>query len=227
MKFDINYDLLEQSRITLLKRENLYWIIGGAGSGKTVISRSLSERYNIPVYDMDACVYGTYHSRFTQEHHPVNSAWASSQNGLAWLLDMTWDEFNNFNRAALVEYLNLMSEDICMSYPNARLIIDGGVCNPSILTQVLSPHQIICLAMPEQSSTDIWEGIDERKSMKESVCQLPNPKEAWKKFLEFDGKITSTILKECRESDINILSRDTNESVGELTSRAADAWHIH
>lgn len=227
MKFNINHDLLKQSRATLLKREDLYWIIGGAGSGKTVIGRSLSEKYNIPVYDMDACIYGTYHSRFTQERHPVNSAWSSSQNGLAWLLDMTWDEFNNFNRAALVEYLSLLSEDICMSYPNARLIIDGGVCNPSILAQVFSPHQIICLAMPEQSSADIWEGTDERKSMKESVCQLPDPQETWQKFLEFDSKITSTILEECRQSGINVLSRDTDESVGELTARVANAWCIH
>ncbi len=226
MRFNINYDLLEQSRATLFNRENLYWLVGGAGSGKTVISHSLSTTFNIPVYDMDAYIYGTYHSRFTQADHPVNSAWAASKNGLAWLLDMSWDDFNDFNQAALGEYLSLLSEDVRMSYADTIVIIDGGICNPSILAQAFSPRQIICLAAPELSSKDVWEGIDERKPMKEMVYQLPNPTEAWHKFLEFDGNITSTILRECQESNITILSRDANETVDALTARVANALRI-
>jgi shikimate kinase len=44
---------------------DLYWILGGAGSGKTSICQHLSTQFGLPVYDMDAHIYGTYHSRFS------------------------------------------------------------------------------------------------------------------------------------------------------------------
>ncbi len=215
--------MLAQSGTILSSRKNLYWIIGGAGSGKTTISRSLSAKFGIPVYDMDDHIYGTYHGRFTQERHPVNTAWSKSQDGLAWLLDMNWDDFNNFNQAAIPEYLNLFCEDIDTMSRAARLLVDGGICNPTILAQAFPTNQIVCLATPGQSSTEIWSENDERKSMKEMIFRLPNPKEAWRKFLEFDERITHTILKECQESDIAVFSRSATETVDELTERVANA----
>ena len=110
MRYAINQDYLSHSRAMLSKRDNLYWIVGGSGSGKTTICRALSTSHGIPVYDMDAHIYGSYHGRFTQQRHPVNKAWSSSQNGLAWLLGMSWEEFDNFNRAALPEYLDLLAK---------------------------------------------------------------------------------------------------------------------
>lgn len=176
---------------------------------------------------MDAHIYGTYHSRFTQEKHPVNMAWLKSQDRLAWLLDMPWEDFNNFNQAAIPEYLNLLCEDIDAISPKAKLIIDGGICNPTILAQAFPPNQIVCLATPGRSSAEIWNETDERKSMKEIIFHLPNPKEAWHKFLEFDEKITCTILKECQESNIAVFSRSVIETVDELTERVANALVLH
>ena len=123
MPFPINSDLIVQAREVLSSRERLFWIVGGAGSGKTTICSILSERYALPVYDMDAHIYGTYHSRFTPERHPVNTAWSTSENGLAWLLSMSWDEFNNFNQAALPEYLDLLAEDLADS-PSGFTVAD-------------------------------------------------------------------------------------------------------
>lgn len=224
MQFSINNNLLLQARATLSNRKNLFWIIGGAGSGKTTISRSLSAKFDVPVYDMDDHIYGTYHSRFTQERHPVNMAWSKSQNGLEWLLDMTWDDFNNFNQAAIPEYLSLLCEDINTMPADTRLLVDGGICNPAIVVQAFSSRQIVCLATPAgKSSIDIWRETDERKLMKEYIFQLSNPKEAWRKFIEFDEKITYTILKECQENNITVLSRSAMETVDELTERVANA----
>ena len=226
MQFSISINLLAQSSATLLRRKDLYWIIGGAGSGKTTISQSLSAKFGIPIYDMDEHIYGTYHSRFTQGRHPVNTAWLKSQDGLAWLLDMSWDDFNNFNQAAIPEYLDLLCEDIDAMSPDTRLLVDGGICNPTILAQTFPTSQIVCLATQGRSSTEIWSETDERKSMKEIIFQLPNPKEAWRKFLEFDERITQTILKECQESDIAIFPRSKTETVNELTERVAHVFGL-
>ncbi|HUN23533.1 MAG TPA: hypothetical protein PK299_10425 [Anaerolineales bacterium] len=224
MRFDVNKDLLAQASNTLSNRKNLYWIVGGAGSGKSTISQAISVKFGIPIYDMDERIYGTYHSRFTQEKHPVNTTWSKSHNGLAWLLDMPWDDFNHFNQATIPEYLDLLCEDIISISPATQLLVDGGICNPTILAKAIPSNQILCLATLGRSSAKIWDETAERKAMQEIIFQLPNSKEAWRKFLEFDGKITHTILKECQESNITIVSRNATETVDELSERVAKVW---
>jgi hypothetical protein len=221
MPFIVNRELLTQSRTALFKRDRLYWIVGGAGSGKTTICQALSALFNIPVYDMDAHIYGAYHGRFTLERHPVNRLWSAAQDGLKWLLDMSWIEFDSFNKAALPEYLDLMVEDLGAVEPNASMLIDGGICNPALVAQVIPPRQIVCLAAPERSSAQIWEETVERSSMKEAVYQLPQPEEMWNKFLEFDHLITQTILKECQENNISICFRHETDTVHEIVERVA------
>ena len=226
MPFIINKDLLAHSRAALSRRDRLYWVVGGAGSGKTTICNALTAKYELPVYDMDAHIYGAYHARFTQERHPVNKAWASARDGLAWLLDMSWDEFDSFNQAALPEYLDLLTEDLEAASPNASVIIDGGIFNVAILAQAISTPQIVCLAIPERSSAEIWNETDERKGMKEAVYQLAKPEKAWRKFLEFDDRITRTILKESRENNVAVCARDEPESVDEFADRVAHVLGI-
>jgi hypothetical protein len=226
MRFVIDRDLLTKARAALLGRSKLYWLVGGAGSGKTTISQILSSRYDIPVYDMDAHVYGAYHERFTRERHPVNYAWSTAPNGLAWLLTMSWDEFNGFNQAALPEYLDLFFEDIAATDPGDSMLVDGGICNPALLAQAMPAHQIVCLAVPHQSSEGVWQATDERGAMKEAIYQLSNPEETWRRFLEFDSRITHTILKECQEANISICERVETESADDFAERVARALGI-
>lgn len=221
MQFSINYDLLTKARMALAGRDKLYWLVGGAGSGKTTICQALAAKYDMPIYDMDAQIYGAYHGRFNPTKHPANTAWAASSNGLAWLLDMTWPEFNSFNQAALPEYLNLLVEDLATTASNDSLLVDGGICNPSLLSQAIPACQIVCLAGPEQSTQEIWEGSEARLGMKEFVYQLPQPEEAWQKFLYFDEQITATIIKESQEGGISVCARNGGEAVQEFAERVA------
>ena len=84
------------------------------------------------------------------------------------------------------------------------MLLDGGICNPAIIAQVLPAKQIVCLSMPDRPSQEIWEAGAERLLMKEAVLKLPDGERAWRKFLEFDGRITSTILKESVANNIPI-----------------------
>ncbi len=221
MRFTVDADLLAAARRVLANRDHLYWIVGGAGSGKTTVCQSLSACFDLPVYDMDAHIYGDYHARFTPERHPVNRAWANAENGLAWLLAMSWDEFDSFNRAALAEYLDLLAEDLAGQPSDAGVLIDGGICNPALLAEVLPPRQIVALAVPASSSIEVWEGSAERAAMKEMVAQLPIGENAWQNFLAFDEAITRTILTECSAVGIAVCARRASEPVADFAGRVA------
>ncbi len=70
MPFIINHDLLTRSRAALFRRDRLYWVVGGAGSGKTTICEALSAKFELPVYDMDAHIYGGPTSFWRRLHLP-------------------------------------------------------------------------------------------------------------------------------------------------------------
>ena len=220
MRFPIDHDLLEQAGAKLAGRP-LFWIVGGAGAGKTTLCQALAARLGLPIYDMDAHIYGSYHGRFSPTRHPVNTAWSAAPDGLAWLLGLSWNEFDSFNRAALPEYLDLLCDDLDEMDLTDATLVDGGLCNPGLLAQALPARQIACLAAPELSSVTIWEQTAERAAMKEMITQLPNPEVSWRTFLEFDTRITQTILAECRQSGISIYQRHSATSVDELAEYIA------
>lgn len=226
MLFTVDIDLLAQAQNVLSLRKWVFWIIGGAGSGKTTICQALAKTYGLPVYDMDAHIYGTYHGRFSPERHPVNSQWAAAPNSLAWLLGMSWEQFDAFNQAAVPEYLDLLAEDLAKMDVETGILIDGGIVNPGLIAQVLPASQIVCLARPGRSSAEIWSENEERLGMKEFVYQLPNPGQTWQKFLEFDAQISQTIIQECLANNITICTRTETETVAELTERVACALGI-
>ena len=225
MRFEVDYDILRHARAILARRERLYWLVGGAGVGKTRICALLGEQLGLPVYDMDAHIYGAYHGRFTT-HHPVNRAWAAAPNGLAWLLGMSWEEFNQFNQAALPEYLDLLAADLERPEYAHGVLIDGGVCNPALLAQAMPPAQIVCLAAPEQASEQVWQADGERGEMKTFIDQLPQPEEMWRKFLAFDARITETILQESRVSGISVCARSIGETAAAFAARVRRALPI-
>ena len=216
--FPINPDLLTRARVALNEHPRLFWIVGASGSGKSTVCRALGERLGWPVIDMDAHIYGDWHGRFDPVRHPVNRAWAEAENGLGWLLALSWEEFDGFNRAALAEYVDLLVEDLAAK-PSPGLLIDGGICNPALLTQCLPSEQIICLAVPGRTSAQVWTEDAERFTMRSFMDHLPDPAAAWAKFLDFDDQIADTILRECAVAQIPVILRGEGEAVAETVER--------
>jgi hypothetical protein len=48
----------------------------------------------------------------------------------------------------------------------------------------------------------------------------------WRTFLDFDRRITRTMLGECQQQGIAICSRDESTSVAALVERVAGVWGI-
>ena len=226
MQFNINHELLKQAHTLIGHRHNIYWLVGGSGSGKSTICKELAEQYGFEIYDLDAHIYGDYHGRFSATHHPVNSAWAAASNQLAWLLDLSWQEFNNFNQAALAEYAALMADDLSKIDLNQAILIDGGICNPALATEVIPAKQMLCLANRSQNSKEVWEGSAERIAMKDYFANFSDPEATWQKFLDFDTHITKTILQEAKEANIPIYSRQKGESITNVVHEVAKLLNL-
>lgn len=224
--FTIDVTLLQQVQKALNQLKQAYWVVGGAGSGKTTICQALAKTYGLTLYDMDAHIYGTYHGRFSPTRHPVNSQWAAAPNGLAWLLDMSWAQFKSFNQAAVPEYLDLLAEDLAALPPHTPVLIDGGIVHTAVAAQAFPARQMVCLVRPGRSSAEIWSETEERLGMKAMIDQMPNPVTTWQKFLAFDEQITQTIVQESRTANIAICSRAESDSVAELARRVADALDL-
>jgi hypothetical protein len=169
---------------------------------------------------MDDYVYGEYHGRFLPARHPANFAWSTAPDPLAWLLNLSWEEFDAFNRAALPEYLDLFAEDLDGAQ-DPPLLVDGGLCNPALLVQAVPASQVVCLAIPTLTSEAVWARDPERRAMKEMIYQFPDGERLWQTFLGFDREITSALLSESKMCGIHVCTRSATEPVADFAERVA------
>lgn len=219
--YDLNEELLDQARKLLSGRDDLRWIIGGAGSGKSTVSRAISEAHGVPVYDMDGHIYGRYLPRYRADRHPASSAWFTAPNPLAWVLTLSAGEFDALNRAADAEYLDLLAEDLAGDGRAGPLLVDGGFTHPSVLARVAAPGRIVCLTVADADRVRMWESSAERAEMKRWIHDLPHADTMWRKFLAFDQLISDTLVAESHAHGIRVLDRDGYASVTELADAVA------
>lgn len=212
--FALDPHLLAHARAVLHGRANLRWLIGGACSGKSTIARALSARTGIPVYDMDEAVFGRY--RFDPVRHPATTAWFTAADPLGWMLGLPWEEFDALYRAANAEMLDLLASDLLVAdlrgRPDEPLILDGGITHPSVLVEAIEPARIICLEAPGAFRIHEWETAPGRAEMKQSVLTLPDGAAMWRRFLDYDRRMTETLGRESREARIRVFA--WNEKLG-------------
>ncbi len=219
--FQVNQALIEKARPIFAGRPNIYWVLGGAGAGKSTICRAIAERNGVAVYDMDEHIYGTYFPRYTPQRHPANTTWLSAENPLAWALELTPDAYNTFNRAATAEYLDLLAEDLAAWPPAQPVLIDGGITHPSIAAQVLAPRQMVCLTTTDEERVRLWETDATRAEMRDWIRALPQPERMWQQFLAHDAMISSVMERESRACGVAVFARRPHDSVGALAGRVA------
>lgn len=216
--FATDETLLNDARDILRARQNLRWLIGGAGSGKSTVSRAIAAQTGIPVYDMDEAFFGRF--QVDPQRHPATRAWFSAENPLGWMLSLSWPEFNALYRAANAEMLDLLAADLA-GHPDEPLLMDGGVTHPSVLMRAFPAGHVICLEREEVSRAREWETAAGRAEMKNSVLALPDGAAMWRRFLDYDRRITETIGRESREIGVRVVSWDEATGLAPLVERVA------
>lgn len=211
--FATDGNLLNHARDILWTRQNLRWLIGGAGSGKSTVSRAVAARTGIPIYDMDEAFFGRF--RVDPERHPATTAWFSAESPLGWMLSLSWLEFDALYRAANAEMLDLLAIDLA-GHPDEPLLIDGGITHPSVLVRAFPADHVICLQREEVSRAREWETAAGRAEMKTSVLALPDGAAMWGRFLDYDRRMTETIGRESREHGVRVVSWDEATGLASL-----------
>jgi hypothetical protein len=131
---------------------------------------------------------------------------------------MAWVDFADFHRAALAEYLDLLSDELKGS--RGPVIVDGGAWHPTVLVNVLPVERLLCVSAPHLTSMELWEGNESRLAMREYMHSLPDPDQSWRTFLEYDAKITETVRKEAESVGMSVLPRRPLTTVEELADQA-------
>lgn len=226
MMFTLDTDLLDQARAVLAERPFLFWLIGGACTGKSTLARAISDARGIPVYDMDEHVYGTYMPRYTPARHPACTAWFTAPNPLAYVLALDWPAFNALNRATNAEFLDLLADDLAQLPPDQPLLVDGGFTHPSVLVRVAPPHRIACVAVTAQMAAHTWETAPDRAEMRAWIGALVEPEAQWQRFLRYDRLMSETLEVESREHGIEVFWRGEETAVDSLAAAIADHFHL-
>ena len=214
--FLLDDTLLARSRAVLAAWPNLAWLIGGSGSGKSTISGAVSERTGIPVYDMDAAVFGRF--PFDPVRHPATTAWFTAANPLHWMLSLPWPEFDALYRANNAEALDLLADDLA-GRPEESLLIDGGITHPTVLTQVIPAARILCLERDEAQRAAEWDVSPTRTPMRDEIMALADGAALWQRFQEYDRRMTETLGRESRECGIQILRWGESDTVEVVVER--------
>jgi len=211
--FQLNEALLTETGQRLARQEGLFWILGGSCTGKSAVSRWISESTGMETLDMDGLIYGRFMASYTAERHPAASRWFRAKNPLEWALSLSWYEFNALNRAADAEYLDLLARDLGGQRSSEELLIDGGFSHPSVLASIIPASRIVTLAAGDEIRFSIWETDPERAPMKQSVQSVPDGQAMWQKFLYFDEMMNGTIVAESKAAGIPVVRRGEAESV--------------
>jgi hypothetical protein len=229
MLYTPNLALLPAIRAALAPLD-LYWVLGGAASGKSSVCEALARRHALRVYDLDAAIYGTFMPRYSAERHPAATAYFRAENPLAWVLALDWEAFDALNRATTVEYLDLFAQDVATAPSVAGitgpLVADGGLTHPSLLAQVLPAECIVCLAVDPAISAAEWNTQPERVALRDEVLALPEGAAAWARFLDFDRRMAQTMVDEARALGITVFDRGDYASPAALAQSVAARWGL-
>ena len=218
--FEVDRALLRDAATRIEPARGLRWVIGGACSGKSTVCRAIAGWSGVPVYDMDEHVYGRFMGRYSASRHPASSAWFKRGDGLAWALSLSWEAFDDLNRATNVEFLDLVADDITERFGDGPVLVDGGITHPAVLAAAVDPARVACLVVADAESRRIWEEAEDRAGMRRAVERLPGG-DRWSTFLTFNERMSATIEREARELGIAVFERASSVSVTELSRAVA------
>ena len=231
--FAIDEALLAAATARLRANLNLWFVMGGAGTGKSSVCHHLHALMRLPVIDMDARMYGAWGDRWDPARHPANSAWMRAADPLAWQLSLAPEAFLQFHAAATAEALDLLAEEMAEMAAAAEadegvtVLIDGGFGSLAVVARAVPPASIVCLAMPPRSSTFVWTSDPGRRGFLEEVAAVATVADPVARFLALDAALSERMVADAGHTGTAIVTRSPETPLEVTAVLVAAAFGLH
>ena len=206
--------------------ENIFWILGGACSGKSTLAHALCEFSGLHLIDMDARIYGSWVPSYNAECCPENHRWIQQENALEWALGLSDEAYSDHCKKVSREYYQLLSIELGSRDNRKATIIDGGFS--SLVPWVLDIQQdnVVCLTIERELAIAEWNSHPDRVGFKREIMTLRNGEQKWERFLELDALISSQLEQEAIALGIPVIFTRRADNLEALVEQLAARWHL-
>ena len=196
--------------------QNLYWIGGGSGAGKSTIAQRIAGQYGLSVYSTDD-VMAEHARRSSAEECPLLHEFMAMDMDERWVErtpEMMLETFHWFRG----EGFELIVEDLLRLSSDHGIVVEGFRLLPHLVKPLLSDqsHAVWLLPTP-----------DFRRRVVESrggaawgfLGKTSDPEKALRNLLERDRIFTEKLREETARLGLNAIEVDTKTTEDDLTNR--------
>jgi 2-phosphoglycerate kinase len=203
--------------------QQVYWIGGGSGAGKSTIGRRIASKHGLPLYSTDD-VMADHARRSAPEDCPLLHRFMAMDMDERWVnrSPKTMLETFHWFRG---EGFNLIIEDVLHFSRKQSVIVEGFRLLPHLVKPLLS-----------QSSRAVWllptpdfrhEVIESRSgSAWKFLARTTDPERALRNLLERDRMFTDILREETARLGLPAIEVDTAMTEDDLAKRVTDLFEL-
>jgi 2-phosphoglycerate kinase len=201
---------------------NVYWIGGGSGAGKSTIARRLAAQHGLHVYVTDD-VMSDHTGRITPQDSPFLRQFAAMDMDERWLNrspETMLETFHWFRG----EGFGLIIEDLQRLPSDRRVVVEGFRLLPHLVKPFLDEpgHAVWLLPTPEFRRA----AFDSRGSLWKIAGRTSDPELALRNLLERERMFTEHLYKETKRLGLPVIEVDTSVTEDDLARRVTEAFHF-
>lgn len=205
--------MLFQDNVLKAYLRNVYFIAGTPCGGKTTVSRALSEKFGIPVYDND--YHFDLHRQLADREHQPSMLWR--HRGADDFFGRTVEEYRSWLQRNAREQLDFVLLDLI------RLSQDGPILCDSILTleqagQLTDPSRIAFLIKDPTNLVDDYCNRPDHRDFSDFIHSAADYEKAKAVCNETLRTLNAQFYVDVRKSDYFWLDRAQGKSVDEAVS---------
>ena len=196
---------------------HVYWIGGGSGGGKSVISKRLANEYDLRHYSTDETIRD-HGNRTRPEECPFVTAFGKMDMDERWLnrSPETMLETFHFFRG---ECFDRIVEDLLELSPDRRVVVEGFRLLPNLVKPLLYmiDQGVWLLPTPEFRLA----AFKSRNTLWNIAGKTSNPERALQNLLVRDGLFTDRVRKETESAGLPAIEVDTSVTEDALFDQIA------
>jgi len=205
------------------KLQNVYWIGGGSGAGKSTIARSIAAQHGLNVYSTDDMM-ADHARRSSPENCPLLHAFIAMDLDERWvnrspevmLETFHWFQGEGFERIV---------EDLLRMPSENGVIVEGFRLLPRLVKPLLCESSGAVWLLP---TPDFREAVIESRGGTAwgFVAKTSDPQRALSNLLERDRMFTDVLREETARLGLNAIDVDNATSADEVARRVTSLFEL-